>query len=109
MSQTLQRRLLEMRNTSQSSSQRSAGVIIFAMVLFMVCVSLSVQGQTIVGRIGGTVTDKAGAVIPNATITVTNPTTNLVRTATTDESGFYTLTNLPVGTYSVMVEQKGFK
>jgi hypothetical protein len=75
----------------------------------MICGGLSVQGQTIFGRISGTVQDKSGAVVPNATVTVTNVGTNLVRTATTDGNGFYTVTNLPVGTYSVSAEQKGFK
>jgi len=98
-----------MRSTSQSLLKRSPGAIIFAVVLLTACGGLSVQGQTIFGRIGGTVRDKAGAVIPNATITVTNTATNLSRTASTDEGGFYTVTNLPVGTYTILVEQKGFK
>jgi len=82
---------------------------IIAVLVLMICGGLSVQGQTIFGRISGTVQDKSGAVVPNATVTVTNVGTNLVRTATTDGSGFYTLTNLPVGTYNVSAEQKGFK
>ena len=97
-----------MRSTSQSLSKQSA-TMVSALLLMLLCASISIQGQTIVGRIGGTVKDKAGAVIPNANVTVTNGATNLVRTATTDEGGFYTVTNLPVGTYAVMVEQKGFK
>jgi hypothetical protein len=76
----------------------------------MICGSiLTVQGQTIFGRISGTVTDKSGAVILNASVTVTNAATNLARTATTDSSGFYTVTNLPVGIYTVLVEERGFK
>ncbi|HXM34786.1 MAG TPA: carboxypeptidase-like regulatory domain-containing protein [Pyrinomonadaceae bacterium] len=98
-----------MRSTNQSSSRQSSVAKICSILSLMICCGLSIQGQTVFGRIGGTVTDKAGAVIPNATVTVTNTATNLVRTATTDEGGFYTVTNLPVGTYSVLVEQKGFK
>jgi len=75
----------------------------------MICATLSMHGQTVSGRFSGTIRDKNGAVIPNATVTVTNTATNLVRTATADQSGFYTLTNLPVGTYTVMGELKGFK
>jgi hypothetical protein len=70
---------------------------------------LSVCAQTVVGRISGTVKDVTGGVVPNATITVINNANNLVRTATTDENGFYTVTNLPVGDYMVAAEQKGFK
>jgi hypothetical protein len=98
-----------MPSTSQSFLKTAPVAEICAVVLLLICAGLSVQGQTIFGRIGGTVKDKAGAVIPNATVTVTNTATNLVRTANTDEGGFYTVTNLPVGNYSVLVEQKGFK
>lgn len=78
-------------------------------MLLLAGISLSVSGQTIVGRISGTVKDESGAVIPNASITATNKATGLARTATTDGSGFYTITNLPVGTYGLAVEQTGFK
>jgi hypothetical protein len=77
------------------------------LVVTFACISIS--GQTIFGRISGTVIDSTGAVVPDATVTVTNSATNAARTATTDEGGFYTVTNLPVGTYSVTVERTGFK
>ena len=67
------------------------------------------HAQTSFGRISGTVSDAAGAVVPNASVTVADESTNFSRTATTDESGFYTLTNIPVGTYSVSVEMQNFK
>ena len=69
----------------------------------------AIFGQVSVGRISGTVTDSAGAVVPNATVTVTNPATNLSRTATTNDEGFYNVTNLPVGSYNVLVEAPNFK
>lgn len=80
-----------------------------AVLVLVVLVGLIASGQTIFGRISGTVTDAAGAVVPNAAVTVTNSATNLVRTAVTDDGGSYTVTNLPVGTYSVSVERAGFK
>jgi hypothetical protein len=61
------------------------------------------------GRINGTVSDSSGAVVPNAAVTITNTATNATRTAVTDEGGFYTVTSLPVGTYTVTVERSGFK
>src|SRR2546425_2366873 len=98
-----------MPSTNKSGLNGSAVARIIAVLVLMVCGGLSVQGQTIFGRISGTVQDKSGAVVPNATVTVTNTGTNLVRTASTDGNGFYTVTNLPVGTYTVSAEQKGFK
>lgn len=68
-----------------------------------------VRAQTSFGRISGTVTDSNGAVVANATVTASDPATNFSRVATTDENGYYTLTNLPVGTYSVTVEVPNFK
>src|SRR5436309_3233800 len=81
----------------------------FAALLLLACCAAHVGAQTIFGRISGTVKDATGAVVPAATVTVTNTATNLTRTASTDEDGFYTVTNLPVGTYTVSAEQKGFK
>ncbi|MFT3744802.1 MAG: TonB-dependent receptor [Pyrinomonadaceae bacterium] len=79
-----------------------------AFLLAIACFS-TVWGQTSFGRISGTITDSNGAVVPNANVTVTNPATNLSRTATTNEEGFYTITNLPVGSYNVVVEAPNFK
>src|SRR5687768_5740206 len=67
------------------------------------------HGQTVVGRISGTVQDANGAGVPNASIKVINTATNSERTATADENGFYTGTNLPAGTYTVEAEAKGYK
>src|ERR1041384_8667360 len=66
-------------------------------------------GQTVVGRISGTVQDPNGASIPNASVKVINNANNSERTVTTDENGFYTITNLPVGTYTIEAERKGYK
>jgi hypothetical protein len=69
----------------------------------------SVSAQTSFGRISGTVTDSTGAVVPNANVTVSDPATNFSKTVQADESGFYTITNVPVGTYTVAVEMTNFK
>ena len=78
------------------------------LVLVLAFASLAF-GQTSSGRISGNVTDGSGAAVPNASVTVTDPSTNFSRTVTTDESGFYTVTNLPVGSYSVQAEMQNFK
>jgi hypothetical protein len=68
----------------------------------------SVSAQTFRGSILGTVTDPNGAVVPNVTVTAKNTGTGLERTATTDGEGNYTITELPIGTYNVVVSAKGF-
>lgn len=75
-------------------------------VLFM---AIPLFGQTNKGGISGTVTDANGANIPGATVTVTNLGTGLKVTATTSESGKFSVQSLDPVSYSVSVEAKGFK
>src|SRR5258705_953264 len=84
-------------------------VLLGLMICVMAYSGVTVQAQTIFGRISGTVKDSNGGAVPNATVTITNAATNLVRTVTTDADGFYTATNLPVGTYTILVARDGFK
>jgi hypothetical protein len=66
------------------------------------------QTQTL-GTISGTITDKTGAVIPNARITITNKETGASQVTTTNESGYFVVPNLPAGTYDVTAEKEGFQ
>ena len=61
------------------------------------------------GSIGGTVTDPTGAVVQGATVTATNQATNAARSADTNSSGAYSITNLAPGVYTVVMEKSGFK
>ncbi len=79
----------------------------FLGVLFLL--STFAAAQTIVGRISGTVTDSTGAVVPGAKITALDEATQLTRTAVTGDEGFYVVTNLPVGAYTVSAEKEGFR
>jgi Carboxypeptidase regulatory-like domain len=67
------------------------------------------MAQLTTSDILGTVTDSSGAVVPNATVVLTNLGTNEKRTVTTSGSGDYTFTLLPVGHYSVSVKAPGFQ
>jgi protocatechuate 3,4-dioxygenase beta subunit len=49
----------------------------------------------------GTVTDRTGAVLPGATVTITNTDTTVTQTTVSDTHGRYTLTNLLPGPYDV--------
>jgi hypothetical protein len=57
----------------------------------------------------GTVTDSSGAVLPGATVTLTDTGTNVAETSQTSGAGDYVFPMVQVGTYSVKVEAKGFK
>ncbi|MBT9332562.1 TonB-dependent receptor [Paracidobacterium acidisoli] len=66
-------------------------------------------GQADTSAVSGTVTDPSGAVIPKAKVTAHNDATGADRTALTNGSGYYTVTNLPTGVYTIRVEASGFQ
>jgi hypothetical protein len=78
-------------------------------LLSMLLFSLSLFGQGSFGRILGTVTDQTGAVLPGATVSITDTERGLARTVNTDSAGEYNAPNLIPGTYTIRVEAKGFK
>jgi hypothetical protein len=61
------------------------------------------------GSVFGSITDAQAAVVPGAKITLTSLATGLTRTAAADAGGGYVFPLLPVGTYSLTVEQPGFR
>jgi hypothetical protein len=65
------------------------------------------QGPT--GIIVGTVTDQSGAVIQNATVTITNKGTSIARAVTANADGLFSAPALPSGEYDVRVEMQGFR
>lgn len=82
-----------------------------ATVTFVALFAVSVASaqNTNAGAITGTITDTMGAVVPKATVTVTNQGTKDVRTATSTNHGFYTVENLPDGNYTVTTTLAGFQ
>jgi hypothetical protein len=66
-------------------------------------------GQLITADILGTVTDSAGAVVPNAKVTVVNAATSDIRTVQTSGAGDFVVNLLPPGSYTVTVEAPAFK
>jgi len=61
------------------------------------------------GQISGSVADPTGAVVTEATITVTQIATGAKRTVTSNADGNYSISNLPIGTYRINVSKPGFK
>ncbi|MBV9765674.1 MAG: carboxypeptidase regulatory-like domain-containing protein [Acidobacteriaceae bacterium] len=66
-------------------------------------------GQSDNGSINGSIKDPSGAVVPNATVTVKNQATGVERSTTSNESGLYSITNIPPGGYTVSAVASGFK
>ncbi|MBV9034493.1 MAG: carboxypeptidase regulatory-like domain-containing protein, partial [Acidobacteriaceae bacterium] len=74
----------------------------------LVFCALPMAGQTF-GEITGHVSDASGASVPQANISLTNTSTNALRTTVSTDSGDYSFPSLPPGTYNVRVERSGFK
>ncbi len=71
-------------------------------------VSVSASGQSSQGTITGTVTDQAGAVIANATVTALQVETNQKYTVTSSAEGVFAIPLLPIGRYELGVTATGF-
>ena len=67
------------------------------------------SGQGATAQISGRVTDASGAVLPGVTVTATQTQTGFVRTTVTNETGAYTLANLPIGPYRLEASLQGFQ
>jgi hypothetical protein len=82
--------------------------VLFLAVL-LIALACPVFAQGIRATVTGRITDPSGAVVPNATVSITNTGTNETRRVQTNEEGEYTIPQLPPGEYSLTVEQSGFK
>ena len=83
-----------------------------ALALLLLCLAgllpTGALAQADQGTITGTITDPTGAIIPSATVTLTDTDTGLVLTGPTNKSGVYVFSPIKIGTYSVKAESKGF-
>ena len=77
----------------RDSAWKRAGLALASVV---VCAT-AISAQTTLGRLGGAVLDGSGAVLPGATITLTNENTNQVQTTVSSENGTYVFAQVPVG------------
>src|SRR5262249_49239894 len=79
-----------------------AGIIVFGSTVGQVWAQATAQ-------ISGTVKDQSGAVLPGVEVTVRQTGTGAVRTAVSNETGSYVLSNLPIGPYRVEAALPGFR
>ena len=81
-------------------------LIALGLVLFLLTGILVAQSDR--ASITGTVHDPSGAVVPAVQVTAVNVGTSLRNTATTNDLGLYTITNLPIGQYTLTFSREGF-
>lgn len=83
---------------------------VLALTLIVFALSTSAAwAQTQTGEIFGRVTDRTGAILPGATVTIAATSLLQPQSAIAAASGAYRFPNLPVGTYTVTFELSGFK
>src|SRR5262245_32952342 len=83
---------------------RSFGAAI--LVVGLGCASARAQNTA---AISGTAHDQSGAVLPGVTVTATQTDTGIMRSTITNETGAFSLVNLPLGPYRVEAELSGFR
>lgn len=76
------------------------------LLLLLVAAPASAQFRA---NVQGTVTDISGAIVPEATVTLTNKGTNKTQTVTASDDGFYRFSGLPPGQYTLSAEKTGYK
>ncbi|HET9838976.1 MAG TPA: carboxypeptidase regulatory-like domain-containing protein [Candidatus Angelobacter sp.] len=81
--------------------------LVLIALLILSCSALIYAQSTTDGAIGGTVYDSTGAVVANAKVTVHNAGTNAEQSVTSDASGYYRVTGLQPGSYTVTVDGSG--
>src|ERR1051325_7322190 len=80
------------------------------LLLLAIGLFIGIQAQvSTTGNITGTVRDPQGAVVPKAEITIVDDKTGVSRTVTANDDGFYNISSLPAGVYSISASPSGFK
>jgi len=88
---------------------KHGGCFRISVLIVLALSSLSARAQAgNAGPVRGTVTDPAGAVIPGATVHLSNAVSGLDRTATTDASGQFSFPNIPFNPYQIRINADGF-
>ena len=80
-----------------------------AVTLLLVSAALVLGQASYTAQVRGVVKDQSGAMIPGATVTITNDATGISGTAKSDDHGFYILTGLRPAGYTIKTEAAGFR
>ena len=75
----------------------------------LMLIPATASAQAVTGTLLGNITDSSGAAVPGATVTATNVDKNTSRSVVSNEAGYFIMTSLPNGTYTVDAELQGFK
>ena len=91
----------------RQSVRRLPGIVTVCCALLLFCTSVSRAQQT--GSISGTVRDTSDALVPGATVTLTNEASKATRTDTSNGQGFFSFLAVQPATYTVRIQMKNFE
>ncbi len=86
-----------------------ARVILWWTLVVCLLLPSAAFAQTSRGGISGTVEDKSGAVVPDATVEIEQKGTGLKLSTTTTNAGVFSFTDLPIAFYTVTISHSGFQ
>ena len=81
----------------------------YLVIVLLLAATVTAFGQGTTSRVTGIISDSSGAAIAGASVTLTNESTGVSLTATTNDGGAYTFDLIQAGTYRISVEKQGFK
>jgi Carboxypeptidase regulatory-like domain len=97
------------KNGRPRSLWYSGGLAILLALLVSSAPWINAQLATTTATLSGVVTDPSGAVLSNATVTLTSSEKGITRTFSTDDGGRYSFNQLPPSTYNLAIQAKGFE
>jgi hypothetical protein len=93
-----------------SAPRRPGALLSVCLVaLAMIAGAATADAQVLYGSIVGNVQDSSGAALPGATVAIQQAETTLTREMVTDQTGAYSFTAVPSGTYTITVTMTGFR
>jgi outer membrane receptor protein involved in Fe transport len=97
-----------MRSTFGSGAAWQFRRVLIALIAMSVAASMAFGQGIVTGSMSGTILDQQKAVVSGAKITARQDGTNVERTTESNAAGLFSITNLPVGTYTVTIDASGF-
>ncbi len=100
-----------MKRSDVTLTDKLAQLVLLSLAIMLVTIiaTQSAQAQVLYGSLVGRVEDPSGALLPGASVTVTNKDTGQQRETAADDSGSYAFRDLQAGVYDLKVMQSGFK
>src|ERR1035437_8465350 len=106
---TVERQTDRASTAGRSGSGMAVAGLIALVIFSLLLIPTGAFAQEFRATISGSITDATGAVVPGASITVTETQSGTINRTTSDNAGQYVVPFLPPGNYAISVTKKGFE